>query len=67
MLKVKLRLEMEREVDNLTGEFFDSAVECLQMMKRMHELGIAPQSCQVGDYAKEVYGYIEVTPLPSEE
>lgn len=67
MVKVKLRLEMEREVDNLTGEFFDSAIECLQMMKRMHELGIAPQSCQVGDYTKEVYGYIDVKPLPSEE
>jgi hypothetical protein len=67
MLKVKLRFEFEQEVDNLTGEFFDSAVECLQMMKRMHELGIAPRSCQVGDYTKEVYGYIDVTPLSSEE
>lgn len=67
MLNVKLRFEMKREVDNLTGEFFDSAVKCLQMMKRMHELGIAPQSCQVGDYTKEVYGYIDVTPLPPEE
>lgn len=63
MVKVKLRFEIEREVDNLNGRLFDSAVECIQMMKRMHELGIAPQSCQVGDFGKEVYGYVDVTDL----
>lgn len=67
MVKAKLKFNFEQEVEELDSDFFDNAVECLQMMRCMHELGISPESIIVGSYSKEVYGYIDVTPLPSEE
>ena len=67
MEKVKLRFSIEQEVEELDGDFFDRAIECLRMMRCMHNQGISPESIIIGDYAKEVYGSIDVTPLPSEE
>ena len=67
MVKVKLRFDFEQEVEKLDGDFFDRAIECLRMMRCMHNQGINPESSIVGSYSKEVYGYIDVTPLPSEK
>ena len=67
MVKVKLRFDFEQEVDKLDGDFFDRASECLAMMHCMHNQGISPESIIIGDYSQEVYGYIEVKPLASEE
>ena len=67
MVKVKLRFDFEQEVEKLDGDFFDRASECLAMMRCMYNQGISPESIIVGGYSKEVYGYIDVTPLPSEE
>ena len=67
MLKVKLRLDFEQEVEKLDGDFFDRAIACLQVMRCMHNRGISPESIVLGGYSKEVYGCIDVTPLPSEE
>ena len=67
MEKVKLRFSIEQEVEELDGDFFDRAIECLRMMRCMHNQGISPESIIVGSYSKEVYGYIDVTPLSPEE
>ena len=67
MVKVKLRFELEQEVEQLDGDFFDRASEFIAMMRCMHNHGISPESIIVGSYSKEVYGYIDVTPLPPEE
>ena len=66
MVKVKLRFDFEQEVEELDGDFFDKAIECLRMMRCMHNQGISPESIIVGSYSKEVYGYIEVTDLNTE-
>ena len=67
MLKVKLSFDFEQKVEKLDGDFFDKAIECLRVMRCMHNQGINPESIIVGSYSKDVYGYIDVTPLPSEE
>ena len=67
MVKVKLSFNFEQKVEKLDGDFFDRASECLAMMRCMHNQGISPESIVLGGYSKEVYGYIDVTPLPSEE
>ena len=67
MVKVKLRFDFEQEIEQLDGDFFDRAIECLRMMRCMYNQGISPESIIVGSYSKEVYGYVDVTPLPSEE
>ena len=67
MVKVRLRFDFEQEVEQLDGDFFDRAIECLRTMRCMHNQGISPESIIIGDYSKEVYGYIEVKPLPFEE
>ena len=67
MVKAKLRFSFEQEVDKLDGDFFDRASECLAMMRCMYNQGISPESIVLGGYTKEVYGYIDVTPMPSEE
>ena len=67
MEKVKLSFSIEQTIEQLDDAFFDRAVECITAMQHLWRQGIEPGSCQVGDYAKEVYGCIDVTPLPSEE
>lgn len=66
MVKVRLRFDFEQEVEQLDGDFFDRAIECLRAMRWMHDQGISPESIIIGDYSKEVYGYIEVTKLDTE-
>lgn len=66
MEKVKLHFSIEQTIERLDDAFFDRAVECITAMHRLWQQGIEPRSCQVGDYAKEVYGYIEVTKLDTE-
>ena len=67
MVKVKLHFSVEQTIEQLDDAFFDSAIECLRMMRWMHNQGISPESIIIGNYSKEVYGYIDVTPLPPEE
>lgn len=67
MVKVKLRFEFEQEVEQLDEDFFDRASEFIAMMRCMYNQGISPESIIIGGYSKEVYGYIDITPLSSEE
>lgn len=67
MVKVKLHFEFEQEVEQLDEDFFDKASEFIEMMRCMHRQGIKPESIVVGSYAKEVYGYVDVTDLEPAE
>ena len=44
MLKVKLSFDFEQKVEKLDGDFFDRAIECLRVMRCMHNQGINPES-----------------------
>ena len=67
MEKVKLHFSIEQTIEQLDAAFFDRAVECIAAMHHLWQQGISPESIIIGSYSKEVYGYIDVTPLPSEE
>ena len=67
MEKVKLHFSIEQTTEQLDDALFDKAVECIEAMHRLWQQGISPESIVLGGYSKEVYGYIDVTPLPSEE
>lgn len=67
MVKVKLRFEFEQEVEQLDEDFFDKASELIGVMCCMHRQGIEPESIVVGSYAKEIYGYVDVTDLEPTE
>ena len=67
MEKVKLHFSIEQTLEQLDDAFFDRAVECIAAMHHLWQQGIEPESIIIGGYSKEVYGYIDVTPLPPEE
>ena len=67
MEKVKLHFSIEQTLEQLDDALFDRAVECIGAMHRLWQQGISPESIIIGSYSKEVYGYIDVTPLSPEE